>query len=409
MLERFFKIVYLVFLFGWLSYSHIYIGPFTLNMLLAAILFLMNIAMDSRIKPDKTVVAYIVFILSLGITSVISHHSDYFWGIFFRYYLVSLIGWKSTTIILSRKPDFSRYIIGVIVLIGILDAFVTMSQFTMMDSWYSPIEKLFGFQSYDDYEANTLTISSEVYTRFIPGIFGNPVINGYYLAICVALSFYYVHRFNSLFLFLVPSLLFFGVFCCQERSALILSAVALIYLTYRYVVKLSRSKKILVFAILISVLAYVTIQLVSISNTFGLRYTSLGFDDTGRSQISKSTMTYLWENFLCPNLIDQVAQVGHAPHNLFLNAFIYGGLVSFVSIMYILIKQCRLAGAVIINKVYNTNYILRIIVCAWIVFTLNGLVHNRSIVTGELICWILWAMMQTLSKEHKEIMANKVS
>ena len=96
-------------------------------------------------------------------------------------------------------------------------------------------------------------------------------------------------------------------------------------------------------------------------------------------------------NFLFPHIDD----IPVAPHNIFLNAFVYGGLFSFISIMAILFIQAKTAFKVLSIKIDKNSVLFLIFVCAWGVFTVNGFVHNRSIVTGEIMAWILWALMSS--------------
>lgn len=389
-----FKILYLLFLFFNLSGSNVYLGNLTLKYWFTIVLLLCIFHIDRAIILDKYFKVYAIFIVSLLFSCLVSDHLDFFTNQFSRFYFVAFVGWRATTLIIRKDPNMKMKIIYMTIGIGLLDTAVTLSQFFMTTSWYEPIERVLNFPIYDDYINSLYKFSKEdAFGRFLPGIFGNPVINGYYLALCTTLSMIFVYKTRKVYMYLFSFIFLIGTFCCQERSALGIALVLLFYMSYKFIKVETATNKFVYLAVLIFAILIVGLRLIETSELYNLRYTTIGTEDTGRSYIYEHTLKYLSNNILCPNIVDATLAVGHAPHNIFINAFVYGGIVSFISIMYILVNQTKTAYKIIKQRLNKRNLIDITVACSWLAFTLNGLVHNRSIVTGELICWVFWAII----------------
>ena len=122
------------------------------------------------------------------------------------------------------------------------------------------------------------------------------------------------------------------------------------------------------------------------------RFAELGFDYTDRGEIYVQTTDYLMNHPFVGGYHRFARTYGMAPHNLFLNAFIYGGFVGGFAILLILLWQVKPLWRVLTKKIEKINPVCFFAGLAYLAFTLNSLGHNRSVVTGDEMLWMLWAL-----------------
>ena len=63
---------------------------------------------------------------------------------------------------------------------------------------------------------------------------------------------------------------------------------------------------------------------------------------------------------------------------------------------YILKLQVSMFCVIFKNTQLKNNIIFTTSICALVAFTINGFFHNQSIVTGELMPWILWSIIYSI-------------
>ena len=124
---------------------------------------------------------------------------------------------------------------------------------------------------------------------------------------------------------------------------------------------------------------------------FGQSRYNLGFEATGRDSIYAHAMEYIGENFFFGGIFKLFDTRGFAPHNLFLNAWIYGGIIGFVAIVVLTWKQCVAAVKTVLSKINQSTVPVLVVSLAFLCFTANSMLHNVSVVTGDAVVWMLWA------------------
>lgn len=373
--------------------SSIHFGPVTIGIFLAGILLLLILFHDKKLILDTPLKLFAVFVISFGISSLITGQMEAFCNTFLRLYLISFILCRATSIAIENNPKAIDTIFYIFLGIGLFDVAVSISQMTFNTQWYQPIYEALQLR-HDEEMAEVMAFKSQytdVFSYAITGIFGNAIKNGWFLAVCSCLSMRYVLKYKKLVLLVFPMIYIAGVFACQERSAFLGSILALVYCLYKLYKDGSFYAKVGVVVISVFVVISGIDYLVAFSERYNLRYTEFGFDDTGRSVILGGIRDYLMSNPIFPNIYDHFASGGRAPHNLFVNAFMYGGILSFICILCILIIQFKSYYHDIKNNLIANPTLMAIILSAF-VFTFNSLFHNQSVVTGEYVIWILWAM-----------------
>lgn len=140
---------------------------------------------------------------------------------------------------------------------------------------------------------------------------------------------------------------------------------------------------------------FATYKLSGIISNGDSKYVNKGLDMSGRWEIYEYAINYFLEYpFGC--YFQYMDYFEKDPHNIFLSALLYGGLLGFVIILIILTLQF-IAGTQFLRKQNNTISVGHICLFAYAVYIGNALFHNHSIVNGSCTAWLLWASFVTLS------------
>lgn len=400
------KILYLLFLFLSFSYSDLRVGGIGLRYPIIMLILFVIIA-EGRVYFDKVWRVYALFIAVFGVSCIAHGFIDEFSNVLFMQYFISFVGWLSTVAVLKKDPSFVKYIVYLILAIGGLDVLVTISQFTFNADWYSPIQEFFHFSNLEDFNAQSDLggNNSEVNDSTLNGMFPNGVYNGYYLLFCSVLSMFLLLKTRKIISFILPLFFLVGAFCCQQRGPFFITLLVVLLLSLSAFNKMKRIGKISIIAG-IGILAVFGFSIMNYSEAMELRYSTRGFEDELRSSIYAATIDYIKEHPFTANFYELVAAKGKAPHNLFLNAFVYGGILSFMLIMWLLYYQAKQVWRLIKNRLETINPYYYVFAFAWIAFTLNSMVHNRSIVTGDFMIWVIWGVLSAIIIQNKAVTAK---
>lgn len=398
------KILYLLFIFLCFSYSDLRVGGVALRTpILLSILFV--IVVEGKFFVDKVWRIYVLFIIVFGVSCIAHGYFDEFSNVLFMHYFISFVGWLATAVVLKKDPSFVKYLVYVILAIGGLDVLVTYSQFTFNSDWYSPIRDFFHFSNIDEFniKSDISSDSGDVMNLTLIGMFPNGVYNGYFLSLCSILSMFLFLKTRKLVAYLFPCFYLFGSFCCQQRGPFFISVFVIFLLSLSIFSKLRTVEKIM---IIIGIGLFVTlgVSLMNYSESMDLRYSAKDWEDDSRLSIYTLTLNYIQSKPFTANFYELVEVHGKAPHNLFLNAAVYGGFVSFFIIMWILFFQAKHVWKIIRNRFDEKKLFYYVFSYAWIAFTLNSMVHNRSIVTGDFMIWVIWGVLTVvLSRNNKQL------
>ena len=122
------------------------------------------------------------------------------------------------------------------------------------------------------------------------------------------------------------------------------------------------------------------------------RFAKIGINDSDREKNYGLTINYIMDHPIIGGSHRLHAMYNIYPHNLFLLAFCYGGFLGGFAIMLILFWQAKPLWRVLRRKVADTNPVCFFAALAYLAYTLNSMVHNRSIVTGDEVIWMLWGL-----------------
>lgn len=394
-----FKVIYIIFCISIILYRSepiplLGLTPrqlMTFIMLVACLMENKNYYKSVKIYNFNTLILFSVFLLNFAWSSLLSGFQNEFFHDLIGYYFVSLVAWEATSIMVWKEKGV-KTLMKVFLIIGAFDAMVTILQL-MGINYYEPIIKVLGINTGDAYD--DLLHGEQMYGFSLPGIFENAVNNGYFLAINTVLSLYYYFTKNKIGYIALPLFFLIGVFCCQQRTAFY-SSVAILIMLFFIHQKNSFSKNKLMGIILVVIVAYLALSLFSLSESYGMRYANNSFEENSRNEIFEYAQKYIVMNPIFANIFEFRKISPQSPHNLFLNAYIYGGLISFICSMIILFIQGKYIYYSMKMKLSNPSNINYLIIGGGLlVYTLNSLTHNSSFITGDMVCWMLWGALYT--------------
>lgn len=384
----YFKITYTIFIVSQLLFGSFYIGPITPRQTMAIIMFFVCWKNNS-IKIDIYFKIYIIFILGYIIAQLYTGYVSEMVRLLFGYYLVSYITYQSTKLLFYKERNTSL-LMCILFIVGIADGVVTIGQMYQVPFAHE-VSLLFGNNKLGDiYDSMSERNQDNMMGYTIPGLFG-PVPNGYFLSAITLLCFYNKRAKVTIVNMLLVIFFIFTTFIVQERTALIVCIILSLFSLYKFLFSQEETsifKKILVFSIILFGCFYIVPELVDTIIQGDSRYTK-GFSlSDERGEINQRAINYLLWNPL--GGLNEFTANNHYPHNIFINAFMFGGIFGGIGLMFLFFKQTFLSVKIILSDISSTNVQQFVFVMMFVCYTLNSLTHNLSIVTGEPTMWLLW-------------------
>ena len=124
-------------------------------------------------------------------------------------------------------------------------------------------------------------------------------------------------------------------------------------------------------------------------------------DLTGRDDIYRGALAYLSDNPIIGSSFEYMRLYGRMPHNLILSAFIYGGLFGGLVIIILLFKQLKVCVRHYFNNNFSFNLRVISMAVAYCAVIADGIVHNLSIVNGDIIGWLIWSTLLGYTSVHR--------
>lgn len=395
-----FKLLYAIFIIAILLYGSFRIADtsLTLRNLFALIMGFACWMKTKKLYMDKYLLLYFIFVFFFGISSIATGYVIDFLHELIGFVFVAYIAYWATIIII-RKYNSLSILVYVIIGIGVFDSLVTVSQVFYIPFFDSLLKSLYLGVSNDVFIEKQL-IERDLMGISIPGIFDTAVRNGHFLILSTLLSLYVQKNGFKLLGYLITVVMLVGLFFCQQRAPFFISGVLLIYVFYKlYGSGKSGVKKIILTGIIVTVLwgGVTTFMPMLLSGDFRF---SEGLESSERRDIYTNTINWILEHPL--GGIFDVRKIV-SPHNFFLNAFVYAGwlggwfmVIDLFLQMLLLFKNLRVSDN-------NLKFSTVVLISAYLGLTINSMVHNVSIVTGDALTWISWAAFYANSSRWKTI------
>lgn len=398
-----FKILYILFFVTSLFYGNLYIGPVTPRQIMAIVMLVMCIK-EKTIKFDEYFRPYMFFVLLFVIGGLFTGYIGETARFVLGYFFVAYVAYQSTKVLILKYNSEKLLLYLILAVIGV-DAIVSIAQMLQMPISYSILDTLhINVSELDEISEKADRRGLDIlYGISVPGLVG-PVSNGYVLSVACALALYNREARIKLYNIAMLLLLLIAVFCTQERTAMIAALLVCAFMFYKVMQggTVSVSYKLAFFFLVAVFLIFVAPRVFQMIMLGESRFATRGYDlSEDRGYIWSRAMEYILSTPI-GSRYEYYDMYKKMPHNVILNAFIFGGWIGGFLIVRILFKQAKLMLKVVLQRIVEHQYLLFVFVCAYAIFTLNSLTHNLSIVSGDSTCWILWGAIVALTNKPIE-------
>lgn len=376
----FFCVIYILFVISSLLFGSIYIGPMSMRQYMTIVMIIMCVYNQKKIWIDRSWILFILFLICLGITSMIHNNISLYIHNLIGYYLVAYVGCWATVIIKNRYNI--NIFIYTILSIGIIDSIFTILQ-AYGNGYSLEIGYIFSPNDIENMDVDEFASTS------IPGIFGD-VYNGYVLLVSTILSYIIIIKNQSIFKYIPFLICFLASFFAQQRFPFYINIVFLFIFIIKYIKLLSYTNKILYIIIVSILISFIIPYFISFSESHDMRYSVVGMDGGGREGLYHICKEYILQYPFSANIYHLRQLYGFSPHFLIYNMFIYGGFFGFIFLLGILVIHIRKVFNILKLNVSNMNIVNMTLAMALLGFIGNTLTHNSSFVTGDVLYWMIF-------------------
>lgn len=392
------KFLYILFFICGIFGGSTYIRDIISFRQLASILMMVYCVYNIRFllnSFNKYIGLYLVFIVFWVISSLFENSLDKCLRSLIAQHFVSLIGYFAT-VLLYRRCGSLNILFKVIFITGLINSVVCLLQYIG-----NSIGIMFGMFFVDvDNESivNHLEMLSSGMNQgsYLFGLLGNAVNNGYFSMILPLIPFYFFSQGKMKLVIASIFSIFFLIilFLIQQRSCFIFSSAMLIILLLKNKI-ISTNGLFIILTFLSVPTIYLLMELINSDVVQNSRLIS--HTEESRTQIYSLAIAFIQDNLLFGGLEKFRSLARFSPHNIVLNSFIYGGLMGGLILMVLYISQLLLSISLLRYRQKST------VAAIFITLSLNALLHNNSILTGDLQIWILWGAVFCVSKLNKSI------
>jgi len=391
--------VLFLFLAGCLLFGGFIVGPVSIRIYVSVLTLVYLVLSGYKFRLQRETLLYVFFIFSYLLALFMNgeiYQVDFFRYFFGRYFICLIAVYAISGLVQKQKTV--EHIIYFLIGIGIVNGvFTTLQYFGYPSAMALPMYLNPTPEVQEIFEVHSRLISG--LGIGVVGIYGNIVENGYISSSIAVLSAFTYNRARErclkLLSFIIMSFLVFTVFETQQRFVFIMVGLFSVF----YFHKSSKTAaRIIGLFILLGIYAHI--------NEIGL--TSYHF---GRvvdlSYHSRLDLFFLAIEFIKDNLLygGQKAFAAilyangfpliHAAHNIFLNAFIYSGILGgliIIALYFIMLKKAMKAAFTYMKSSNGTTMSI-FLGSALFIILLNSLLHNSSLVTGSEYIWILFMLL----------------
>ena len=389
-----FKILYIVAVICWIIYpvQFLFNLPVTPRQLMALIMFMACVVESNNPKwCDKYIGVYLVYIFFYFISCCIDGYFVEGLRRIIGDFFVAIVAYWATRIICIKYSSISALVYPLLAL-GLFDAIITICQvlhISFFDSFLDTFQ-LIGYEAVLDWT------DRDMMGLAIPGIMSSPVTNGHFLLLSSILSLYLCRdNINILgvacFLVIVT-----GSFCAQIRTSFYLAVLTSVFVIYKLLTFKQSIGSFFLLIVFFGAIVYGGPYLYELLTTGSNRYADLGLEANGRDNIYKEALDYIMQHPIFGHYYSFVNEYEFYPHNFFLNAYLHAGIIGFIAIVVLSIKQIILSIKVLFIK--SKQFSKPIIIFASIFMALfgNGLTHNISLENGDVMTWLIWGALVSL-------------
>lgn len=381
-----FKIIYLLYVIICLLYPLLFIfGPISLRHIVTVIILGLCIY-EKGLVFDKFLKYFSVFLFFSAIGALATGYEGQFMNRFFGTYLAAVTMYMATKIMIM-KYNGELWILIIILIIAVLNGLTAIGQF-----YGSPIATYLPALLHINIDTDMIEFyenTTDFHGKYVGGFLGI-VSSGYFLAGACVMSLYNGGRKIKAYNWVLFALLFFALFLVQERAGFVAAILcSAIYL----VINSAKSKNAVIRILLVAIVGmFVFHNYVGRAvNIEEMRYSTIGFTDIGRASLSRNGWNYFLDNIM--GGIDAYHAAGNRdPHIILVNVFLHGGLFGGLVALWIIFYQVYLVAKVLFQsyKKKSHSILLDVFCLAYLCYIMNTFFHNTSLVSGDIMFFILW-------------------
>lgn len=394
------KVFYMAFIVAISFGGNYHIGVTTPRQIFAVLMFILCLINYNAIKPflKNILGAYVLYLFFVFLSAYNDNSVDSFIRNLIAQHFVALVCYGAITYYFVRFRAFDTIVLAFLIC-GVANMAVSFLQY-----FGHPLGFLLGglFIDTNELMANRhMEMLMDGTGSYLLGMKGDAVHNGYFQMFMPFLMTY-VHEkniffnktnvFRNLFYYTLLALLFICILLIQERSCILFSLFTYMVFLYFKFKHFDISKKVLICAFGFIFLFFCVYLMWPVISEYIDNSRFVGRDDDLRENLLMGTFKYISENVLLGGMSSFVRQYDFPPHNIFLNAFVEAGICGFFLSIFIYFKQMKMAFSLAKIRVET------LICYAFIAYMLNSMLHNDSILTGDVIVWILWGMVYSTYK-----------
>ena len=392
------------FILSSLLFGSFNIGAYSIRIYVALFLFFYLIINKYKFPFILEIKYYFIFILFYFL--ILNLNGDIekidFFKFFFGRYLICFIAAYVVNSLITNK-DLIYGTIVFFVIIGFLNGIISLLQFNG-NSFALSIPLLI---SDSELIKERLDIYSNNETGLgvgVVGLFGYIVKNGYMSAVFSILSLYLYQTSNKYYKKLIFAplsfFLFFIVFLTQQRFVFIFSGAFFLF----FFIRQSLSFFLVIFLSISLSLNFIDID----ANNLG-RISN--YNDNDRVVLYSSGIEFVKDNFFLGGQVSAAkfltSRIGQEySHNFFLNAFIYSGFFGAIFVILVYFRMIFKSLKILFTSL-SINNMSFFIGGSLLVYLINSLTHNSSLVTGDEHIWILFFLLLKSINYQKNIVSKK--
>lgn len=386
----------LLYLFSVIVLGGFFVGPASLRVYATVLMFFYILANIKRFKSlgvvpisKSYIKLYVAFLLIFFFCLIVTGDIESY-GLIRRilaYDFVCIVTFFAIYLKVNNDTQI-RYIVLFLLAICLFDAIITILQMSGQEIGWT-IGHL--IKPFEDDAAEIAERNSDIVAISIaPGIFGNVVSNAFVLASFAPLVFSYYRLENKISFILSIVFTIVGVvaiFLTQQRAASYLFLMSLS--VYLFTVVIKKPGYLL---LLIAVLTLVGSEISGFLSGIDLGRLVSGHDDS-RSSMFKYAIEFIPNHFLFGGISDFTSVTGLSAHNILLDSFIFAGVGGFITLMTFDIRIGLLCARKVSSYINGKCSLMTFaLAMAMATCTLYGFTHNTSVLTGDVVVFILLAL-----------------
>lgn len=299
-----------------------------------------------------------------------------------------------------------KYIIYCLIGIALVDALISIAQFHnwafAWGIWYAFNDAQTVKQAILIESMGNIDQAISFRNTFCPGIFPSSVYNGYIIS---ALGFMSILNYNNahnlkskIINSIIVVIICYALFIVQQRMAFYVFMAASCFYFY------SKNKTLFAIILVAGIWYFITYGLDFDTDSIGRLAET---QDKSREHLYNVAIEYVKNHLWVGGRKDFITISRLSAHNIILNAFMYGGVIGALFIIIIYYRMCVICVKQIINSInYEVSFSILAFAYSLLIYNLISLTHNNSLLTGEPIIWILYALLLVSIKYEKEESPN---